>query len=261
MRFDYYAATIPASVSHARAMLLEAFPGTLTQDKPVRPFTEAVRHLEQDFRLYHGGVNPHPFFVASGSGAELGAEFIRRVYPSHRVARADVAHDTIELGGFDRIVSILDPIARAAGVTVTMVGDPSPDRSTGRTMYFGSWSSDVRLYVYEKDKEQEAKGLPFTPGHVRIELRAKPRKERKSAAATMSEAALWGFSAWTQKALAALNLGDLVEYVPDLSKRKSTATRAVEHMLTQYGGSMRAFAREHSREVLLARIADALDAE
>lgn len=261
MRFDYYAATLPTAVSHARASILAAFPGTLVHDKPVRPFTQAVRHMEEGFRLYHGGVNPHPFFVASGSEAQRGAEFVRRSYPSHRVARADVAHDTIEEGGFDRIVSILDPIARAAGVTVTMVGDPSPDRSTGRTMYFGSWSSDVRLYVYEKDKEQEAKGLPFTPGHVRVELRTKPRKERKSVAASMSEAALWGFSAWTQKALTALNLGDLVEYVPDQSKRKSTAMRAVEHMLDQYGGSMRAFCQEHSRELLLARIIDVLDAE
>lgn len=260
MPFDYYAATLPTSVSHVQAMLLEAFPGSLEASNPVRPFTHGMQHREEGFRIYHGGVNPHPFFVASGAETPRATEFIRRVYPSHRVARADVAIDTIEEGGFDRLVGIIDPIARKAGVSVTMVGDPSETRTTGRTMYFGSWSSDVRLYVYEKDKEQEAKGLPFHPGHVRVELRTRPRKDRKALAATMDEDQLWGLSAWTRQVLQELD-GTVVLHTPDRSIRKSTATRAVEHMLQQYAGPMRAFVQEHSAEVLLARIADVLAAE
>jgi len=260
MPFDYYAATLPASVSHAEAMLLEAFPGPLDPAKPVRPFTQGKQHREQGFRLYHGGVNPHPFFVASGPETPLGAEFIRRVYPAHRVARADVAIDTIEEGGFDRIVGLIDPIARKAGVKVTMVGDPAETRTTGRTMYFGAWSSDVRLYVYEKDKEQEAKGLPFHPGHLRVELRTKPRKDRKSLAATLDEDGLWGLSAWTKEVLETLD-GTVVPFLPDQSKRKSTVERAFEHMLDQYGGTMKAFCEEYSREIMFGRIAACLDGE
>lgn len=260
MHFDYYAATIPSSVTHCYNSILNHFPGSFIPEKPQRPFTQAVRHKEGGFRVYHGGVNPHPFFVASGDVAPEGAEFVRKVYPAHRVARADVAHDFIEVGGFDRMVGILDPIARAAGVTVTMVGDPSADRTTGRTMYFGAWSSDVRVYVYEKDKEQEAKGLPFKPGHVRVELRTKPRKDRKSRAATLTETGLWGLSAWTQRAVQEID-GKTVEYHPDRSMRKSTAERAVTHMIDQYGAAMRTFITEQSRDELLRRLAECWDAD
>ncbi|TNC59045.1 replication initiation factor domain-containing protein, partial [Rubellimicrobium roseum] len=231
MAFDYYAATLPASVTHAEAMLLHAFPGDLDTAKPVRPFTAGKQHREQGFRLYHGGVNPHPFFVASGKETPKAVEFVRRVYPAHRVSRADVAIDTVDEGAFDHLVALIDPIARKAGVKVTMVGDPNDEkRTTGRTMYFGAWSSDVRLYVYEKDKEQEARGLAFHPGHVRLELRAKPRKERKSLAATMDEDQLWGLSTWTREVLEKLD-GTIVPFVPDQSKRKSTVERAFDHML------------------------------
>lgn len=260
MHFDYYAATIPSSVSHCHQSILNHFSGSFIPEKPQRPFTQAVRHKEGGFRVYHGGVNPHPFFVASGDVAEDGKDFVRKVYPLHRVARADVAFDFCELGGFDRMVKIIDPIARNARAAVTFLGDPSPGQTAGRTMYFGSWKSDVQVKVYEKGLEQRGKGVADAPDDwIRVELKTKPRKDRKARAATMDEDQLWGLSKWTRTALEKLD-GTVVEYHPDRSMRKSTVERAIDHMCVQYGSSMRTFADEHSAELLLDRIRDVLAA-
>lgn len=258
MRFDFYAASIPSPISHCINSLIESHPGTLLPSLPVKPYSEGLEHLETGFRLYHGGTNPDPYFVATGEDAALGAEFLRRVFPSHRVTRADVAYDFIEPGGFDRIVRILDPIARAGRVKVMFIGDPSPNPTEGRSMYFGSKDSDVRVRVYEKDLEQLARGIEGAPkGWVRCELQTRPRKARKSAAASMSEEALWGLSKWSLKALEQV-LGVTVPYHPDRSMRESTAARSVRYMCEQYGNAMRAFVDEHGRKALDRQISDAL---
>lgn len=261
MHFDWYAATLPASVNHCHNSIINHFSGSFIPEKPQRPYKQAVRHKEGGFRVYHGGPNPHPFFVASGEVAEIGRDFVREFYPIHRVARADVAFDFREEGGFERMVQIIEPIARKSGAAVTFLGDPEPGQKAGRTMYFGSWKSDVQLKVYEKGLERRAKGVPDAPEDwIRVELKTQPRKERKSLAATMDEDQLWGLSKWTKATLEKLD-GTVVEYQPDRSMRKSTADRAVAHMLKQYAGPMRAFVQEHSVEVLLDRIRDVLAAQ
>lgn len=258
MRFDYYAATIPAAVTHCHSEILKEFPGALLNDKPVKPYTHGVRHLEHGFRVYHGGINPHPFFVASGEESQRAAEFVRRVYPSHRVARADVAADYIEPGGFDRVVRILDPIARAAGVSVTFIGDPSPTQTAGRTYYYGSASSDVRICVYEKGLHQRSLGFQNVPADwFRVELRVRPRKERKSITAGLKADEMWGLSRWSLKAAEHV-LGVSAPYEPDVSMRESTTEKAVAHMIHQYRRALQAFVAQYGRETLDQRITEAL---
>lgn len=261
MRFDYYAASIPAPVKHCLAILSPALGGEFLSAKPVRPYTDGLECVVGGFRLYHGGENPHPYFVATGEDAVLGAEVLRRSFPSHRVARADVAYDFIEPGGFDRVVALLDPIARKAGVRVIFYGDPSPTQKAGRTMYFGSPDSDVRLRVYEKGLEQRGKGVEpdLAPeSWIRVELQTRPRKERKSAAAVMTEAELFGLSRWSLKA-AEMVLGVTVPYSPDMSMRETTTERAIRFMCQQYGSAMRAYVERHGRKALDRRIESALE--
>lgn len=262
MQFDYYAATLPAAVSHCHQSIINQFNGSLISEKPIKPYTHGVRHSEGGFRVYHGGVNPHPFFVASGLEAQRGAEFIRRVYPSHRVARADVAQDFCSPGGFDQVVRILDPIARAAGVSVTFIGDPAPGQTSGRSIYYGSPKSDVRIVVYEKGWQLLGNGVTgISPDWFRVELRARPRKDRKSLTAGLEAAELWGLSQWTKKAAEAV-LGVAPVYRPDPSCfRVSSADQAVAAMLRQYGRAIRAFADQHGREALDELISACLDGE
>lgn len=258
MQFDYYAATLPCSLSHCKSSILSSFPGVFLDEKPVRPYSHGLLHPDRGFRVYHGGTNPLPFFVSTGSDAEAGADFVRQHYPEHRVSRADVAHDFVSPGGFDRAVRILDPIARAAGVAVTFLGDPAPGQKTGRTMYFGSPKSDVRLCVYEKGLHERGKGRKSAAGDwFRIELRVRPRKDRKALTARLSGAEMWGLSRWTMKA--AQQVLDLAPvHMPDATLRKSSADKAIDHMLKQYAQALRAFIDQHGRQHFDDRIDEIL---
>lgn len=259
MPFDWYAATIPESVSDCMRELSEQYDDDFVPDKPVSPYKEAAKHSETGIRIMHGGCNPLPFLFATGTDAPEAAEFIRRTYPTHRVSRADVAHDFRGEGGFDAVRSILDPIARKAGASVTFIGDPSPDQTTGRTLYYGSAKSDVRICVYEKGLLERSRGSQSAPeSWYRVELRVRPRKERKAITARLSASQLWGMSRWTSEA-APLVLGHSVAFHPDTTLRRSSADRAVHHMLRQYARSLRGFVDRHGREMLDDAITSALD--
>lgn len=258
MRFDYYAATIPEPVKPCLEGLSRDLGGQFLPIRPLKNYSDGLECVVGGFRLYHGGQNPHPFFVATGEDAAAGAGVLRRSFPSHRVARADVAYDFIELGGFERVVQLIDPIARRAKVKVLQIGDPSPERKTGRTIYFGSEDSDVRIRVYEKDLEQIAKGNHNVPaGWVRVELQTRPRKARKSLVASMTEAELFGLSRWSLKAAEAV-LGVTVPYTPDRSMRESTTERAIRHMIDQYGNAIGRFVEQYGRKAFDRRISDKL---
>lgn len=260
MRCDYYAATVPASLSHLEQTIKSNFDGILCQEVPVRPYKNGFRHSEADFRVYWGGQNPLPFFVSSGEKAQAGSDFLRKLYPNHRVSRADVAYDLREVGGFDRIIGQIEPIARKAGVEVCFMGDPDPKKSTGRTMYFGSPKSDVRICVYEKGIFQRSKGDENAPADwVRVELRVRPRKERKSFCASASLAELWGLSRWSST-VAADVLETQSPFVPDPSLRRSETDQAIAHMLRQYASSIRKFCDMYGKDKLFSEINEVLDA-
>lgn len=263
MRFDYYAATIPDHGADYLAVLLGLeLGGEFLTAKALKNYTHGLECVAGSFKLYHGGQNPDPFFVASGEDAATAAEVLRREFPSHTVARADVAYDFIELGGFDRVVALIDPIVRKAKVQVMLYGDPDPKagRNTGRTMYYGSKDSDIRIRVYEKGLEQRGKGVPddMAPeGWIRVELQSRPRKARKKQAASMTEAELFGLSKWSLKAAEAV-LGVTVPYTPDTSMRETTTERAIRHMIDQYGSAIGRFVDQYGRKAFDKRISDKL---
>lgn len=258
MRFDYYSATVPASPSHCKAAIISHFGGDLTDEKPVNGFKIGWKSSKSDVRVYHGGQNPLPYLVCSGASTPQGVAFIREVYPEHRVSRADVCHDFVEKGGFERVMDMLDRIARPAGVGVTLIGDPDPLQTSGRTLYYGSPKSDVRLVVYQKGLLERSRGAEDAPEDwFRVELRVRPRKERKSLAAEMSEAQMHGLANWTREA-GKMILGFAPEFVPDISLRRSSADAAFTHMLNQYGRTIRTFIDENGRKEAIRRVIQAL---
>lgn len=260
MRFDYYSATLPCRPSHSEEMIKRQFGGHFSKENPVKPYKMALRHSETDYRLYWGGHNPLPFFVASGASSAPAAVFLRGAYPGHRVSRADVAFDFDRPNGFDDMVSSIDPIARRANVDVCFNGDPDPTKRTGRTMYYGSPKSDVRICVYEKGLHEASKGvLDASPDWVRVELRVRPRKERKSLCAKMPVSKMWGLSRWSSSVSSDV-LGGISPFIPDPSLRRSQTDQAVAHMLRQYAGSLRRFVSEHGKEQLFQQINEVLDA-
>lgn len=262
MYFDYYAASIPHPAGLCIEALSEEFGAKFLKARPHPNYKHGLESPGGNFWLYHGGHNPHPFFVSTGQDASAGADALRKLFPDHSVARADVAHDFIAHRGFDRMVEKIDPIARKARVKVMFMGDPSPDQTDGRTMYYGSPESDLRIRVYEKDKERISSGVPaedVPEGWTRVEVQARPRKGRKLQVASMTEAAVFGLSKWSKEvAEQVLGLKGAVPYTPDRSMRESTADRAVRHMLDQYGNALRAFVAVHGRKALDRKINDTL---
>lgn len=262
MYFDYYSASIPHPAGLCVDALSDEFGTKFLKARPHPNYKHGLESTDGNFWLYHGGSNPHPFFVSTGQDASAGADALRKIFPDHSVSRADVAHDFIAERGFDRITEKIDPIARKARVKVMFMGDPSPDQKDGRTMYYGSPDSDVRVRVYEKDKEQISKGVPaqdIPEGWTRVEVQTRPRKGRKLLVASMKEAEVFGLSKWSkQVAEEVLGQAGMVPYTPDRSMRESTADRAVRHMLDQYGNALRAFVAMHGRKALDSKISDAL---
>jgi hypothetical protein len=164
------------------------------------------------------------------------------------VARVDVATDFDEPGGFDRIASLIMPIARAARVAVLFIGDP--DGIKGRTLYFGSVKSDVRVVLYEKGKQMRGRGdMRASETWVRLELRVRPRKDRKARAASLSASQLWGMAKWSS-VVARDVLSTVTPFVPDQSLRLTDCERAVAHMFLQYGRALRSCAELHGDEKL-----------
>lgn len=258
MRFDYYSGTPHAHLSLLEQSIKDQFEGQLVSEPPVKPYKSGFRHHQMDFRVYWGGENPLPFFVSSGENSEHGASFLRSTFPKHRVSRADVCEDYDEVGGFDRFHSLIDPIVRSAGVQVQFQGDPDPSKQTGRTMYYGSPKSDVRLVLYEKGLHERGKGnLAASVGWVRLELRVRPRKDRKALCASLLPPQMWGLSKWTSRVAKEVLLTG-VPFIPDPSLRVGKVDQAVIHMFRQYGGSLRAFADKYGKHSLMNHLNEVL---
>lgn len=109
------------------------------------------------------------------------AEYLRRVWPDHRVSRADVALDVDAPGAFERLWRHVHDQARSGAasggrkVKTSTAGDWL-DGLDGRTLYTGGTSSPLRVVVYEKGCEQLGKdpGCGASRDWTRVEWRIRP---------------------------------------------------------------------------------------
>jgi len=257
MQFDYYSASVPATVGHCIHEMKQDFSAGFEACDGIQRYPQGVRCLTSGVRIYSGTSQPLPFVVASSGAAVKFAEFVRRVYPKHKVTRLDAAQDYRQKGAFDDLVSMIDPICRDSNVKCMFQGDVHPDQTDGRSMYFGSKDSDVRLLVYEKGLERIGQGdAKADPDWVRMELRVKFRKEMKVTGATLSPEALFGRSRWSVKVSEDV-LGKLPEYLPDASLRQTDTMRSLEHMFKQYGRVIRKAHAEIGEDEIIRRFLDA----
>lgn len=256
MRFDWYSGTLYAQPSLWIERIKSDFGEGFEPAEPQKMYKQALKHRFFKHKISWGGHNPHPFLVATGGQSHAFAEFVRSSGLRHSVSRVDVAQDFLEHGGYDRLNAIIEPIARAARCEVIFQGDPDPNSLSGRTMYYGSTKSDVRIVVYEKGKERLKAGFSDAPiDWVRVELRIRPRKDRKQKAAHMSPKELWGFSRWSQQVSGAID-GRLPAYVPDESRRQCSLEQTFSHMLKQYGPAMVQYSGKYGLQRLFDRITE-----
>ncbi|MFN7610152.1 MAG: replication initiation factor domain-containing protein [bacterium] len=218
-------------------------------------YRDAVRVGPRGVRLSWGGCNPFPYVDASGSSAVQSASWLRSAFTrDHRVSRADVCFDTVAEGAWESVTAAVEEIARSSGVAVLYVGDPDSVRGSGRTMYFGSTTSSARVRVYEKGRKERAAGdLSADPGWVRIELQYRPQRDGKREAAGVEPEGLWGCARWTA-AVSERVLARVPSWSPPLAPERSPAEERLEHMLRQYGRTLREVERERGMPWLLHRI-------
>lgn len=249
--FDWYQATIPASAQAIQDAFTSRFGGSFEPVRALNGYEHGAQHTAYKVSVFWGGHNPHPNAKGTGEDSQMFADFVRAVFPSHRVSRADVAFDFDKEGGFDIIRALVEPLARKAGVSCIFQGDDAENdpaftgKRKGRTLYMGSRSSEVRVRLYEKGFEQHGKGNAAASANwVRFEVVCAPQKARKAQAATLSPFEMVGFSKWISGAIGTV-LEDVPTVLPNADKRIKPVNEVFEHMLHQYGRHLRAYIEEH----------------
>lgn len=250
-RFDWYQATVPASV----ALLQQTLDNCLDLDVPPRPVPPRFGykkglswHLEETAEdlalMFWGGHNLHPHVLATSDRAPALAGHLAYVFPDHRVSRADVCVDLSEEGLFDRGAEVFAAVHRRfSRVQFTRYGPGRDDHTgdVGRTLYLGSPSSPVRLVWYEKGFEQYSRtgdrvwiGVPEFRYWTRLEIRCRPEKHFKAQAATLKPHEFFGVTAWAREvAQGILNLK--AEPISMKPTRIADQERAMRALSTQYG--------------------------
>lgn len=236
-RFDWYSATFEdlddQRVPVALAVALDA---SITMGRGKLGYSRCATIERDDVslaRVFGGSARRGEVHVAvSGDACDRLVPLIRRLWPEHRVARADSAMDFS--ADFAEIDGRALDFARARRLSFRLI----TDSEGGATRYLGAPSSEVSVRVYKKTEQlrsmhpERASEVP--DGIVRAEMQARPGTIAKSLVATMTADALWGLGGWTRD-FAATFLDIEAERVRTHFDRPSDWSRALHWMGQQYG--------------------------
>lgn len=250
-RFDWYQASISASEDDVISELVEAFHADMRPCRGIPQYDRSLslhrtQHLETLCEISYGGNNgAHPHVKATGETAHPVATAIKTLWPVHSVSRVDSCYDFVGENLYDQIRPILDQCHHELGVFRNEMGFPE----NGRTFYLGSPKSPVRLRCYEKDKELIAKGQPYVPGHLRLELQVRPRTAEKTRYASLTPEALWGCTRWSRNVLSRV-LALKPEPIKQVPKMKKTAENKLAYVFGQYAHTLQEVGEERAIELL-----------
>lgn len=247
-RFDWYQATVPASVADLQAALSGVADGGAWSAlaKPRQGYGAGMRLDDAGGRvceLWWGGMQEHPHVVATGETTPGVADVLRADFPVHRVSRADVCIDYAEPGAYDRLQDLALGVAGERGIKVGTAGDHLLTRQ-GRTAYFGSTKSHTMLRLYDKAAELRAKfqhdpaRLLEVPAELaRLECQVRPQTpQAKAAAAVAAPLALMGSAAWMRALMGMVAGIELEPFQAGRVWRQADDARAYAALLAQYGG-------------------------
>ena len=238
--FDWYQATIPAQSDEVISWFRQVWPDAIIRPaKPKNGASECVQVALGEMvvcsAIWGGGMEGHGVNVwSSGVDAIFFADQLRRRFPVHRVTRADVAIDFEGEGAWEWASAKGFALADRHRLKVDHQGDFYRG-ARGRTLYFGSRQSPVRLVIYEKGKQIPELGMPHL---VRMELRVMPKDAVSGRTVSMLEPmALYGCAAWSKELGEYLTSQDEFKRVVIGTRwTKSDRERAVNALVKQYGG-------------------------
>lgn len=226
--FDWYQATIFDSEDNIIEAILTEFGCSMAPAKGPGQYDHSIGFFipmyEQPICVlsFGGNQGASPHIKATGHFSDSIAPLIKSHWPDHNVSRVDSCYDFCGPGLYDQLEPILDAYHKALGIYRCRRGFPE----NGRTFYLGSPKSPVQLRCYEKDKELEKKGLPFTPGHLRFELQVRPLTRDKGKYAALSADEVWGAAKWSR-----LVVNEVLAKSPAPIKREPSMSKTPEQVL------------------------------
>lgn len=145
----------------------------------------------------------HGWNLLTATGTQPNAsvlEAVRLLAAQGAAARATRLDSAIDVfgGDFDQLAGLVESAAQKPKNGAPVRSFERWDSPTGRTLYVGSRAASVRVRVYEKGREQRAKGNADAPlDWVRLELQWRPAGVKRTAALDFTPAEIWGAAAWT----------------------------------------------------------------
>lgn len=200
----------------------------------VRSVAPHNKGYAQAFEVLDGTEDPlctveagaaHGWNLITATGTQPNAEVLEAVRllaaqgAAARATRLDSAIDVFG-GDFDQLAGLVGSAAKMPKNGAPVRSFERWDSPTGRTLYVGSRAAAVRVRVYEKGREQRAKGNDDAPlDWVRLELQWRPKGAKRTAALDFTPAEIWGASAWTADVARQLLHDDVqhVEGSPELT--------------------------------------------
>lgn len=259
-RFDWYSATFEQlDDGRIPAALAVALGGTISWARGHVGYSRLAtieRGDETLARVMSGSSRLGEVHVTvSGDACDQVVPLLRRLWPAHRVARADSAID------FRSEFEVLDALALEFAKDHGLVYRLVTDSEGGATRYLGSVNSDVMVRVYKKSEQlrkmHPERAYEVPDGIVRVELQARPPSRIKGAVASMTAEELWGLGEWTRDfAIEFLDVD--AERVSTHFRRPTDWARSLHWMGQQYGPVVRRRAQEVGAEVALAEVLRAL---
>jgi hypothetical protein len=240
-RFDWYEITADhlddGRVSAGLALALGA---TVARGKGRNGYSRAdvVRRGDDVLATVYGGSarSGEVHVAVTGGACDEVVPVLRRLWPEHRVSRADSALDFA--ADFDAMRATAIAFAVERGLKWSEI----TNSEGGATLYVGSRTSEVMLRLYKKSEEQQQKHpdrlAEIPEGIVRAELVARPgKRDVKERVSRMGADDVWGLGQWAHAfAEAVLQLAP-VRTVTHF-RRPSDWSRALHFLGQQYGPSV-----------------------
>jgi hypothetical protein len=251
-RFDWYQASVGATVPDIRACLADMVDGGSWEPQKRAPNGyQFADHLQgrdgTAARLWWGDNHVFPHVQMTGEDADLGARLLRARWPEeHAVSRVDSCIDYGEPDAYETLQGHALLVAGAHRVKVGTAGDHLLTMD-GRTLYLGSASSAVRLRVYEKAAQLRAQfkddpvKLATVPENLtRFECQVRPQSPRAKYEASKAEPmAVMGSSKWMRVLMGLVADIELEPLMVGKLWRQADDDRAYAALLSQYGGLLR----------------------
>lgn len=260
-RFDWYELTMDdADDERVHTALALAVGGRVTRSRGRNGYATAWEIARDDEVLAtvygHSAREGEVHVSITGGSCDELVPVVRRLYPFHRVSRADAAVDLV--GDFDLLDSAALRFATERGIKHRLV----TDSEGGATRYLGAPTSEVRVRVYKKSEQLRAlhpeKADEIPSGLVRYEVQVRPGKRNvKEQAAWMPARDFWGFSEWGRD-FAAEALTIEAERTSTHFRRPTSWTRSLHFLGEQYAPSIQRRVEEVGLTAARAEVLEAL---